>query len=152
VQGGVRHLRHKKLYFPLPIISIIPWLPPCPRRPPPSHSSSRTLTMTYNLISPTTLATTYACSTPDCQIVILCSILLYATLLAIQASHTLTLSDPNATLPRIVGFFQTCQDNMILFYSGMSTNAPPLGLLSHVDSLRVDRNFGVEDETGDAHS
>ncbi|KAH9024879.1 Ion transport protein-domain-containing protein, partial [Lactarius pseudohatsudake] len=50
---------------------------------------------------------------PWTEIVILCSIFLYAILLTIQASRTLTLSDPNAKPPRVLGFFQTWEDYII---------------------------------------
>ncbi|KAI9433175.1 Ion transport protein-domain-containing protein [Lactarius indigo] len=47
------------------------------------------------------------------EITILCSIFLYAILLTIQASRTVTLSDPNAAPPRVLGFFQTWEDYII---------------------------------------
>ena len=44
---------------------------------------------------------------------ILCSILLYAVLLTIQASRTLVLSGPGATPPHIKGFFNSWEDHII---------------------------------------
>ncbi|KAF8465445.1 Ion transport protein-domain-containing protein, partial [Russula ochroleuca] len=44
---------------------------------------------------------------------ILCSILLYAVLLTIQTSRTLTLSSSSATPPAVVGYFQTWEDYII---------------------------------------
>jgi hypothetical protein len=44
---------------------------------------------------------------------ILCSIILYAVLLTIQASHTSTLSSSTATPPAVVGYFHTWEDYII---------------------------------------
>ncbi|KAI9461510.1 Ion transport protein-domain-containing protein [Russula earlei] len=45
--------------------------------------------------------------------IILCSIILYAVLLTLQASRTLTLPNQNSTPPSIVGFFQSWEDYII---------------------------------------
>ncbi|KAI0292948.1 hypothetical protein B0F90DRAFT_1767226 [Multifurca ochricompacta] len=59
---------------------------------------------------------------------ILCLILLYAILLSIQASRTLTLSNPNATPPPVVGFFHAWEDHLIFVLFIFFRNVPPLPL------------------------
>jgi hypothetical protein len=61
----------------------------------------------YALIS--WLRTHYRSTEP----LILCSIILYAVLLTIQASRTSTLSSPTATPPAVVGYFHTWEDYII---------------------------------------
>ncbi|KAI0247528.1 Ion transport protein-domain-containing protein [Lactifluus subvellereus] len=65
---------------------------------------------------------------PWTEPVILCSILLYAVLLTTQASRTLTLPNPNASPPPVVGFFHTWEDYIIFFLFIFFRNVPQSSL------------------------
>ena len=66
-------------------------------------------------------STRLACTLPHAGVppdswtepLILCSILLYAVVLTIQASRTLVLSGPGATPPHVKGFFHSWEDYII---------------------------------------
>jgi voltage-dependent calcium channel len=66
---------------------------------------------------------------------ILCSIILYAVLLTIQASRTLALPNLTATPPQVVGFFHSWEDYLIFALFVFFRNVPfPLLSLARTDT------------------